>query len=117
MMKFPLPKVTFPLTINTIGIVIATGHEIVARCCANGCTRKEGRLNLVQIAMRSPLGWEQGTLHDELLQYVFCPVCRAAGRNDKNLAFTLSTGDAHCLWPKAEHDRSEAAKRSRGGEN
>ena len=30
--------------------------------------------------------------------------------------FTLCTPEAHCKWPKADHDRSEAAKRARGGE-
>lgn len=115
-MKFQLPEITFPLSIGTIGIVLVTGHEILAHCSNDGC-RHNGRLNLVQIAKRSPLGLEQGTLRHELLLYVFCPVCREAGRNDKNLGFTLCIPTKYiCKWPKADHDRSEAAKRARGGE-
>ncbi|QAZ45985.1 hypothetical protein [Mesorhizobium sp. Pch-S] len=115
-MKFHLPEITYPLSIGTIGIILATGHEIMAHCCTNGC-RHDGRLNLVRIAKKSPLGLGQGTLRHEILPYVFCPVCREAGRDDKNLTFTLCTPEAHCRWPKAEHDRNEAAKRARGGEN
>lgn len=115
-MRFQLPELTFPLSIGTIGIVLATGHEIMAHCCTHGCGREDGRVNLVRIARRSPLGLGQGILQHELLRFVFCPDCREAGRNDKNLTFTLCTPEAHCKWPKADHDRSEAAKRARGGE-
>lgn len=115
-MQFQLPEITFPLTIGTIGIVIATGHEILAHCSTDGC-RHNGRLNLVQIAKRSPLGMEQGTLRHELLPYVFCPACREAGRNDKNLGFTLCIPTKFISkWPRADHERSVKASLTRGGE-
>lgn len=115
-MDFKLPEITYPLSIGTIGIVLATGHEIHASCCTYGC-RHNGRVNLVQVARRSPLGLEQGTQRHELLQYVSCPWCKDAGRDRKNINFTLCipTKDI-CKWPKADHDRSELASRTRGGE-
>lgn len=111
-MMFKLPEVTYPLTIGTIGMVLATGHEIHASCC--GC-RRYGRVNLVRIAKRSPLGLEQGTLRHELLPYVFCQVCDTAGRDAKNLIFTLMTPADHCEWPRERQEWHDEIKRARSG--
>jgi hypothetical protein len=115
-MELKLPEISFPLSIGTVGIVLATGHEILAHCCTNGC-RHNGRVNLVKVARKSPLGMQQGTLRHELLPFVFCPACDAAGRDRKNLNFSLCIPEPHCRLPRKEHERMEMAKRARGGEN
>ncbi|HEV2502306.1 MAG TPA: hypothetical protein VGV39_04490 [Mesorhizobium sp.] len=111
-MTFKLPEITYPLTIGTIGVVLATGHEIHATCC--GC-RRYGRVNLVRVAKRSPLGLEQPTLRLELLAYVSCQVCDDAGRDGKDLIFTFMTPADHCEWPREQHEWHEDIRRARSG--
>jgi len=89
---FPLPQITYPLKLDTIGKLIATGHEVTAYCNAYGC-RHSGRLNLVMLGRK--LGMDHGSLARDLLPHIHCPKCREAGRNDRDLQLILSAP----TWP------------------
>jgi hypothetical protein len=92
-----LPEITYPLTIDTIGKVLALGHEITVHCHNYGCGHS-GRLNLVRIARKVGMDYPCGEA--ALKTQTHCPVCRAAGRDPKNIGFIdhALTAD-HCEWP------------------
>lgn len=81
-----LPAITYPLAINGIGILLATGHEITVHCSNNGCGHY-GKVDLV--ALGEKLGLDHGTLEKDLKPHFYCLKCRAAGRPDRNIGFIL----------------------------
>jgi len=81
-----LPEITYPLRIDTIGILLATGHEISVHCGNDGCWHR-GKVDLV--ALGKKLGLDHGTLEKDLKPHFYCPKCRAAGRPDRNIGFIL----------------------------
>jgi hypothetical protein len=83
---FPLPEITYPLTIGTLGITIVTGHEISAHCHNHGCHHK-ARINLVALAKK--VGINHGSQAADLLPYFHCGPCKEAGRPSKNIGFIL----------------------------
>jgi len=100
MKPFRLPEITYPLSISTIGIVIATGHEIWVHCNTFGCNHR-GRLNLVPLAHR--LGMDHSSLADDLRPHVFCPKCRDAGKPDRDISFSLMKPTSlQSSWPRRE---------------
>lgn len=91
--QFKLPEITYPLSIDTVGKVIATGHDITMHCY--GCGR-HARVNLVQIAKRH--GMDYNSLAPSLSRVVSCKECKKAGRR-KDIGFLLSSGHAS-TWPR-----------------
>ncbi len=98
---FCLPEITHPLSIDTIGKLLATGHEMVVYCHTPGC-RHDGRLNMVTLARR--LGMDHGCLDEDLRPYVYCPRCRAEGRPDNNFTFRLCTAEPYSKWPRERNN-------------
>lgn len=91
-----LPEITYPLSIDTVGMVLATGHDITMYC--HECDRKAVRLNLVQIAKR--YGVDYSSLAPSLIKVVSCAVCKAEGRPRKNISFSLHPPALHSDWPR-----------------
>lgn len=97
MADFKLPDIVYPMSIDTVGIVMAEGYEISMHCY--GCGRKGVRLNLVQIARRH--GMSYGSMESDLKKVVSCIECKAAGRPKKNIGFTLhAPTNPHSRWPR-----------------
>ena len=95
---FKLPEITYPLTIDTIGKMLATGTEMSATCLNTGCNQSS-RVNLVALAKR--IGIDHSNMADQLAPYFFCPNCRASGRDDKRVGFIHHTLTAdHSEWPR-----------------
>jgi hypothetical protein len=84
MAPFVIPPITYPLRLDTVGMLLATGAEITVHCCNQDC-RQEARINLVRIARRHGMG--AGILRPDLLRLCYCASCRAAGRPDRNISF------------------------------
>jgi hypothetical protein len=98
---FKLPEITYPLSIDTIGKMLATGAEMSANCLNTGC-HQSSRVNLVQLGYR--LGFDHSSMAVDLQPYFFCPRCRAAGRDGKRVGFIQSTlTDPYSLWPRERH--------------
>lgn len=103
---FKLPEITYPLAIDTIGKMLAMGEEVTVSCHAYGCGHR-GRLNLVRIAHRRDINFPCG--EDALRKVTFCPRCREAGRDDKNIGFTHHTlTDPVSKWPRQRNDYAKA---------
>lgn len=108
---FRLPDITYPLSVDTIGKLLALGHEITVHCHAYGCGRS-GRLNLVLLASKVGVDYPCGDA--DLKRHTHCPACRAAGRDPKNIGFInhALTAD-HCEWPRErEIARREVGRRA-----
>lgn len=105
-MTFKLPQITYPLTIDTIGKVLAMGAEISVNCHAYGCAHG-GRLNLVRIAQRHGMDYPCSDVG--LRKVVFCPRCREAGRDDKNIGFVHHPLTVQVSkWPRERNDYAKA---------
>jgi hypothetical protein len=108
-MTFKLPEITYPLTIDTIGTTLAMGHEISVHCHSQGCGHT-GRLNLVRLARR--VGMDYSSDDVALREIVYCPHCREAGRDAKNIGFIHhSQTDPFSLWPR----QKSAYEKAKGG--
>jgi hypothetical protein len=83
---FPLPEITYPLVIDTIGKHLATGHELVAYCDADGC-HHSARVNLVRLGYK--VGRDYQLNHDSLRPHFRCSRCEAAGRDPTQISFRL----------------------------
>jgi hypothetical protein len=95
---FKLPELTYPLSIDTLGKLMAVGSEMTIHCHTNGC-RHHGRINLVMLARK--LGMDHGCLDDDLRRYFYCPKCREAGRPDRNFSFrSHALTDKVSDWPR-----------------
>ena len=92
---FKLPEPTYPLSIDTIGKMLALGMEINCHCNAYGCGHK-ARVNLVAVARIK--GIDYSCMHDDLVKVIYCPKCRDAGRPDRNLSFTNQIPGNHSKW-------------------
>lgn len=84
--KLVLPEITFPLTIDTVGKDLAAGNQAFVECATDGC-RHRAWLDLEAIARLKGVDYPNG--RDSLLKVVYCAECRAAGRDDRNLVFSL----------------------------
>ncbi|MDG4874227.1 hypothetical protein P9273_03825 [Mesorhizobium sp. WSM4935] len=107
-MSFPfkLPEITYPLVIDTVGKTLAMGEEISVHCHTYGCGHT-GRLNLVSIARRRGMNYSSGEA--ALREVIYCPRCREAGRNDKNVGFIHHTlADPFSKWPRQRNDYAKA---------
>lgn len=71
---FPLPEITYPLEIGTLGMCLATGHEISMHC--SRCNNYR-RLNLVRLARH--VGPKHGASEADLRKVVWCTECGARG--------------------------------------
>lgn len=106
---FKLPEITYPLSIDTIGKVIATGGEIDVNCFTNGC-HHHGRINLVALARR--VGMDHSCMAGDLKRFYYCQKCRAAGREGKNIGFIArSATDPQSPWPR----QKSAYEKAKGG--
>jgi len=95
---FKIPEITYPLRLDTIGKLIAVGHELIAFCETEGCEHK-GRVNLVALANK--FGMDHSSRRADIVPHLYCPRCRAVGRPDKNLTFKgLPCTDPHSAWPR-----------------
>ena len=81
---FKLPEITYPLSIDTIGKMLAMGYEMSASCLNTGCNHSS-RVNLV--ALGHKLGFDHSSMAADLAAHFFCPKCRASGRDDKRVGF------------------------------
>lgn len=79
-----LPEITYPLVVDTIGKMLATGCELSVYCCNQGCGRTS-RVNLVQLARAK--GMDFPSLAGNLKPLIYCAPCREAGRPDRNTGF------------------------------
>jgi hypothetical protein len=85
---FPLPPLTYPQCIDTLGETIAEGHELHVLCHTYGCNR-EARVNLIALARR--LGPKHSCMAQDIKPYFHCSRCRAAGEPDRNISFRLQS--------------------------
>lgn len=111
-MPFQLPEITYPLSIDSIGKLLALGHEVTIHCHEYGCGHR-ARINMVKLARK--LGMDHPILDKDLKPHFFCSCCRDAGRVSTNFGFVH-----HALtlpfsaWPRAtENDRQFAAQGKR----
>jgi hypothetical protein len=75
-------------------------------CHTYGCAHS-GRLNLVRVAQR--LGMDYPTGEASLRKITYCPRCREAGRDDKNIGFIHRTlTDPVSKWPRERNDYAKA---------
>lgn len=79
-----MTKLTYPLTIDTIGKLKATGGGLSVHCST---CNKHSVLDMDRLIER--LGEDHGCMHDDLFPLFFCQRCRDAGRPDKDIGFTL----------------------------
>lgn len=78
-----MTKLTYPLTVDTLGKVKALGGGISITC--NIC-HKYSLLDLDKLIEK--LGEDHGCMDWDLRPLFHCQRCRAGGRNDKNFSFT-----------------------------
>lgn len=91
-----LPDITYPLSVDTIGKMLALGQQVQVHCHAYGCGHS-GRLNLVQLARK--VGLDYPCMEGDLKKHVYCPRCREAGR-EQSIGFICTPLDApHSEWP------------------
>ncbi|MGX9147836.1 hypothetical protein [Mesorhizobium sp. 128a] len=108
---FKLPEITYPLAIDTIGKMLALGHEATIHCLNTGCHR-ESRLNLVALAHR--IGLDHSCMVKDLQPSFYCPKCRAAGRDGKRIGLIHHTLSApHSEWPRTREEWRETVGRAR----
>lgn len=102
---FKLPELTYPLTIDTIGKMMAAGSELEVHCHTHGCGHS-GRVNLVALSRR--LGMDHRCLDAYLRPHFYCPKCRKAGRPDRNFSFIHRVlTDKVSEWPREAGDSSK----------
>jgi hypothetical protein len=95
---FKLPEITYPLSIDTIGKMMAMGDELSFHCLHRDC-RNYGRVNLVLFARK--YGIDHSCLAADLAPLFHCPKCRREGRPDRNIGFINSPMTApHSDWPR-----------------
>ena len=95
---FKLPGLTYPLTIDTIGKMMAAGSELEVHCNTYGCGHS-GRVNLVALSRR--LGMDHRCIDAALRPHFYCPKCREAGRPDRNFSFIHQVlTDQVSAWPR-----------------
>jgi len=87
--QFKLPEITCPLSIGTIGMMLATGSELSIHCNRYDC-HHWGYVNLVQLAKK--LGMDHSCLDPDIRPYFHCSRCRAQSCID-GAAFGLAQGD------------------------
>lgn len=110
---FPLSKVRFPGSIDTIGQYLAFGHEIWASCDTVGCNHTV-RLNLAVLARY--LGREHRVTAKELQPYFYCPKCRDAGRHDRRIDFShFSCTAPHSIVPQILQDNQPDSIQAKAG--
>ena len=103
---FKLPELTYPLSIDTIGKMMAAGSELDIHCHTNGCGHS-GRINLVMLSRR--LGMDHGCLDADLRPFFYCPKCREAGRPDRNFSFiSQALTDKVSAWPRKPSSYAKA---------
>lgn len=110
---FRLPEITYPLSIDTVGKMLAMGHEMSVHCHTHGCGH-DGRVNLTMLANR--FGVDHPCLAADLAPHFHCGRCRAAGRPAKNISFihhplTLD----HSAWPREREEWRQTTIRARAG--
>ncbi len=86
-----VPEITYPLSLNTVGALLATGSGIIVYCDECGRYRN---LNLVTLARRFGMGFN--TMHDSLIRVIYCAECKDAGRPSKNLHFSAQKSGPYC---------------------
>ncbi|MEO9614307.1 MAG: hypothetical protein ABJG86_11265 [Nitratireductor sp.] len=91
------PVITYPLRIDTLGKARACGYSIWIHCDTFGCWRHR-RIDLGALADR--LGPGHGCLAVDLAPRFHCSDCRAAGRADRNLSFTLHPATNQAGWAR-----------------
>lgn len=101
---FPLPEITYPLVMGTIGKLLALGDEIEVYCGTYGC-HHHAPVNLYHLARK--LGRDFEASHWTLKRHFRCSKCRAAGRDDSNVRFIM-TG---CSWAHSDVDTRLTFKR------
>lgn len=89
-MTFRLPKITYPLSVDTIGQMLALGYEMSVHC-RNGLCNSMDEVNLVQLGKR--IGMDHSVMRDDLWPYFSCSRCKAAGRPHKNVGFILRSNN------------------------
>lgn len=106
-MPFKLPEITYPLSIDTIGKMLALGHEVTIHCHEYGCGHA-GRINLVQLARK--VGMDHPILEKNLKPHFCCSRCREAGRASTNFGFVHhSMTLPFSAWPReSEKARQDA---------
>lgn len=98
---FKLPEITFPLTVDTIGKELAMGRSFHLSCHNEGC-HHDGEINLVQLGYR--LGFDHGSMHNDIIRYFYCSPCRQKGKPDRNISLRVSPPGAHSDWPRKHHE-------------
>lgn len=78
-----MTKITYPLVLDTIGKLKATGSGLSVHCskCNNNT-----RLDMDKLIER--LGEDHSCMHDDLFPLFYCKRCRDARRPDKHISFT-----------------------------
>lgn len=74
---FPLPEITYPLKIDTLGKMLALGYHAWANCNAPFCNHNVP-LNLVALARE--FGPDNPEWDEEFKRTRYCTKCRKAGR-------------------------------------
>ena len=96
-MSFRLPELSYPLTVDTIGKVLAMGSEIHVFCHTDGCGRNS-RVNLVRLSHR--LGMDHGCMEADLKRVLYCQACQEAGRPSRNIGFITVSPGPRSEWPR-----------------
>ncbi|TGQ95442.1 hypothetical protein EN851_07955 [Mesorhizobium sp. M8A.F.Ca.ET.208.01.1.1] len=110
-MPFKLPEITYPLSIDTIGKMLALGHEAEIHCLNTSCGHAS-RLNLVALGHR--VGFDHSCLVQDIARYFYCPQCRAAGRPDKRIGMISRALTApHSQWPREREEWHQEVIRAR----
>ena len=74
----------FPFVEDMLGKKLEAGTGLSVYCLT--CTRR-AVLDVAELVKR--FGPDQPCLHWDLIKIVYCHECRAAGRDDRNLQFTI----------------------------
>lgn len=81
---FPLPEITYPLHLDTVGKLLALGYGMTAYCDTLGCHHRS-EVDLYRLAQR--IGRDHSSMHDDIVGYFHCSECRKAGRPDRNIGY------------------------------
>lgn len=104
-----LPEITYPLSIDTIGKMLAMGDELSIQCKTHGCGHS-ARVNLTMLARK--VGVDHSCLAPDLKKHFFCAPCRQAGRPDKDVTFFHHTRtDPVSSWPRQQSAYEKAKGR------
>lgn len=77
---------SYPLVVDTLGKMRALGMSLSVSCHTYLC-HKHTWLDMDDLIAR--LGEDHPCMHDDLKPHFFCSKCRAAGKPDRNIGFTL----------------------------